>query len=117
MPHRILAWLEDIQTCMNRINTILGPRRNFFMYKEDVVTRLYIERNLEIIGEAMNRILKKNPDIPISHARNIVNLRNLITHAYDGVDNEEIWRIICNDLPLLKIEVDHLLEELENHEK
>lgn len=111
MPHRIPTWLEDIQTSINRIYAILGPRRNYFIYKNDEVTRLYIERNLEIIGEAMNRILRKDPDIPISYARNIVNLRNLITHAYDGVDNEEIWKIICNDLPRLREEVDRLLDE------
>lgn len=114
MPHRIPAWLEDIQTCITRINHILGPRRNFFIYKNDDVTRLYIERNLEIIGEAMNRILSKQPDIAITHARNIVNLRNLISHAYDGIDDERIWSIICKDLPRLKEEVDRLLEDTDN---
>ena len=109
MPHRIPVWLEDIQTCIDRIDDILGPRRNFFMYREDVVTRLYIERNLEIIGEATNRILAKEPDIAITAGRNIVNLRNLISHAYDGVDDERIWSIINKDLPILKTEVDTLL--------
>lgn len=111
MPHRILTWLEDIKICIERINDIIGPRRSFFMYQEDIVTRFFVERNLEIIGEAMNRILRKDPDIAITHARNIVNLRNLIIHAYDGVDDAEIWRIVCNDLPLLKEEVQRLLEE------
>ncbi len=109
MSHRIPVWLEDIQTCIVRIDDILGPRRNFFMYKENVVTRLYIERNLEIIGEAINRILAKQPEIAITSARNIVNLRNLISHAYDGIDDERIWSIINKDLPILKNEVETLL--------
>ena len=113
MPHRIPAWLEDIQTCINRIDKILGSQRSFYIYKNDDVIRLYIERNLEIIGEAMNRILSKDPDIRISYARNIVNLRNLISHAYDGIDDERIWSIICKDLPYLKEEVDRLLEVMD----
>ena len=66
-------------------------------------------RSLEIIGETMNRILSKEPDIAISHARNIVGLRNFIIHSYERVEDIYLWKIVCNDLPGLKAEIDDLL--------
>ena len=68
-----------------------------------------IERNLEIIGEATNRILARNPDIEITNARKIVNLRNFIIHSYDSVSDENIWAIVINNLPELKKEIDLLI--------
>jgi uncharacterized protein with HEPN domain len=60
---------------------------------------------LEIIGEAMNRILKEDEDIEIHNARRIVGLRNQIIHGYDTVSDENIWGIIINHLPRLKEEI------------
>jgi len=68
-----------------------------------------IERNLEIIGEAANRILARNPDIEITNARKIVNLRNLIIHSYDSISDENIWAIVIKNLPELKKEIDQLI--------
>ena len=68
-----------------------------------------IERNLEIIGEATNRILARNPDVEITNARKIVNLRNFIIHSYDSVSDENIWAIVINNLPELKKEIDILI--------
>ena len=70
-----------------------------------------IERELEIIGEAVNRILKINPDIEISEARRIVDLKNWVIHGYDKVDDVIIWGIISRDIPKLKKQVDRLLEK------
>ncbi len=68
-------------------------------------------RELEIIGEAVNRILKIDPEVDISNSRRIVNLRNWVIHAYNNVDNVIIWGIIDKDLPLLKKQVSDLLEK------
>jgi uncharacterized protein with HEPN domain len=54
--------------------------------------------------------LKLDPEIDISDSRRIVNLRNLVIHAYDSVDNVIIWGIIDNDLPLLRNQVSELLK-------
>lgn len=70
-----------------------------------------MERELQIIGEAMNDLLKINPSIPLSYSRMIVNLRNRITHAYDNVNNTIIWKIIMKDIPVLLNEVQQLLAE------
>lgn len=66
-----------------------------------------------MIGKAVNRIMKINPNIDISNARRIVNLRNLVIHAYDNVDNVIIWAIIDKDLPQLKTQVNKLLSEID----
>lgn len=110
MPHRVVVWLSDVQTSIDSINAYLGPFRNFYSYQENQMLRRAIERELEIIGEAMNRILDKQPDIAISTPRKIVGLRNLIAHKYDEINRERIWAIIVKDLPVLKEEVEKLLE-------
>jgi uncharacterized protein with HEPN domain len=68
-----------------------------------------VERNLEIIGEAMNRILREEPNFPIENAYRIVGLRNQIIHGYDMVSDENIWAILINQLPKLKIEIERLV--------
>ena len=62
--------------------------------------------NLEIIGEAVNRIIKENPDFTISNARRIIGLRNQIIHAYDSISDENIWSIVINHIPNLKQEIE-----------
>lgn len=68
------------------------------------------ERNLEIIGEAMNRILKEDPGFHIENSKKIIGLRNQIIHGYDSVSDESIWGIITVHLPKLKMEIDSLLK-------
>ncbi|MEQ8880613.1 MAG: DUF86 domain-containing protein [Cyclobacteriaceae bacterium] len=65
---------------------------------------------MEIIGEAMSRILKVDPSIQISHTRKIVDTRNRIIHGYDSVSEDILWGIIINSLPDLQDEVKKLLE-------
>ena len=74
-------------------------------------TRRAVERNIEIIGEAVNRIVKKDSTIQITDAINIVETRNRIIHGYDTVSDETIWSIVINNLPELKLEVEVLLGE------
>lgn len=68
-----------------------------------------VERNVEIIGEAVNSLLKISPEIAITSARKIVNTRNLLIHGYDSVDSATVWVIIRKHLPVLKEEVLKLL--------
>ena len=68
----------------------------------------------EIIGEAMNRALKLNPDINITSARKIVNTRNLVIHSYDSLNREILWGIVIKHLPILKQEIKLLLDSANN---
>jgi uncharacterized protein with HEPN domain len=70
-----------------------------------------VERDLEIIGEAVNRILKKEPCFPIENARRIVGLRNQIIHAYDNISDENVRAIIIKHIPLLKSEVEDIIND------
>jgi len=110
MQRDIRMYLLDISTSIDSIFDYLDTERNFKLYESNKLLRRAVERELEIIGEATNRILKYNPEIDISSARRIVNLRNLVIHAYDNIDNVIIWGIIDKDLPLLKVQVLNLLE-------
>lgn len=99
----------DILEAIDSIDEHLQSRRNFTEYLANKTKRRAVERELEIIGEAVNKLLKINSEIQISYAKLIINLRNKIIHAYDSVDNEIIWRIIMKDIPLLKQEITLLL--------
>ena len=70
-----------------------------------------MERNMEIMGEAMNQVLKINPDIPITAARKVVDTRNFVIHAYDSLKPDILWGIVVNHMPLLKQEVEAMLSE------
>ena len=83
----------------------------FAEYQNDLKTKRAIERNIEIIGEAMSRILVKSQNIALTNARKIVDTRNRIIHGYDSVSDEMIWSIVINHLPILKQEVEKLLNE------
>jgi uncharacterized protein with HEPN domain len=78
---------------------------------KDIRTKRAFERNIEIIGEAMSRLLKENPLIEISNSRKIVDARNKIIHGYDEISDDVIWGIVINHLPLLKQEVGYLSQQ------
>ncbi len=109
MQRDALKHLYDIKEAIDSIYEYLGPKRDFESYKTNKLLRRAVERELEIIGEATNRILKTDKNINISNARRIVDLRNWVIHGYDTVDNTIIWGIISRDLPKLKTEAERLL--------
>jgi uncharacterized protein with HEPN domain len=111
MDYKIQTCLLDIQISINEIFDFLGERRDFKDYIGDLKTKKAIERNLEIIGEAMNRILKMDNDFPIKNAKNIIGTRNRIIHAYDAISDDVIWTIVVRELPLLKIQIEDFLEK------
>ncbi|MCL6461816.1 MAG: DUF86 domain-containing protein [Flavobacterium micromati] len=80
--------------------------KSFFEYRNNTLLKRGIERNLEIIGEAVNRILKENSNFKIANSKRIIGLRNQIIHSYDNISDENIWSIVINHLPNLKIEIE-----------
>lgn len=79
-------------------------------YTKDIKTKRAVERDIEIIGEAVNRILKKDKSFKIEHAQKIIGTRNRIAHGYDKISDDLIWSIVINHLPKLKIEIAGMLE-------
>ncbi len=112
MDESLKKWLFDIQNSIFEIeNYFPSGEKSFYAFQNNTMLKRAIERDLEIIGEAINRILKENPAIEITGARKIVDLRNQIIHSYDTISDENIWGIIIKHLPKLKIEVDLLLNK------
>ncbi len=111
MELKIQKYLFDILLSINSIEDYLGNTRNFNIYLTNKQLRRAVERELEIIGEAANRILQLSPNFPLDDARKIVDLRNWVIHGYDKVDDVIIWGIISNHLPRLKMQVEGLLRD------
>ncbi len=112
MDNTIKTWLYDILSSINEIESyFIATPKMFEIYQNDLKTKRAIERNIEIIGEAMSRILKENNTIQISNSRKIVDVRNRIIHGYDTVSDDVIWGIVIKNLPLLHKEVTLLLNE------
>lgn len=109
MELKIQKYLLDIQISIQSIDEYIGSKKDFIEYQSNKQLRRAVERELEIIGEAANRILQIDPSVEISDARKIVDLRNWVIHGYDKVDDVIIWGVVCNYLPKLKLQVDIIL--------
>jgi uncharacterized protein with HEPN domain len=115
MDERILKWLFDIQIAIDEIDGFfLGKERDFNEYKKNLMLKRAVERNLEIIGEAVNRIITRDNSFEskISNAKAIIGLRNQVIHAYDNISDENIWSILINHLPKLKLEVHSIINSV-----
>ena len=112
MDIEIKTWLYDILSAIREIESFFADRsKDFITYQADLRTKRAVERNIEIIGEAMSRILSKDATIEFSNARKIVDTRNRIIHGYDTVSDDIIWSIVIKHLPILKTEIQNLLGE------
>lgn len=112
MDERIEKWFYDIKLAIEEIESFFhSSGYDFSEYKSNTMKKRAIERNLEIIGEALNRIVKKESIYleKITDCKSIIGLRNHVIHIYDNVSDENIWSILINHLPKLKEEVDSLL--------
>lgn len=106
----IRACLKDIEQSIIEIYEFLPTKRDFFEFQKDLKTRKAIERNIEIIGEAMDRILKTDSEFPIDDSRKIVDTRNRIIHGYDTVSEDIIWLIVNRHLPILEMQIKEYLK-------
>ena len=111
MSNKIKKLLFDIYTAIENINTYIGEKKIFEVYESKPMLQHAVERNIEIIGEAMSKILIIMPNIKITNSRRIVDARNKIIHGYDDIENVQVWSIVINHLPILKKEVQNYLKK------
>jgi uncharacterized protein with HEPN domain len=110
MTERQLKLLYDIKMAIDEIDSYFETEaKTYENYRTNSLLRRAIERNLEVIGEAMNRFLKENPDFKIENAVKIIGLRNQIIHGYDSISDENIWGIVTLNIPKLKSKVNSLI--------
>jgi uncharacterized protein with HEPN domain len=98
-------FLSDILQAIELIEFFVIDIKDFDDYLTDKKTQSAVERQLGIIGEALNKFEKLFPESQISNARKIVGFRNKLIHTYDSVDPSMVWAIIKNHLGPLKDEV------------
>ena len=110
MNNELKKFLFDIHVSIESIENFLGETRDFNIYKSNKMLRRAIEREFEIIGEALNQLDKLNPDLEITSKRQIIGMRNRVIHGYDKIDDEIIWGTIVRHIPLLKSEISNLLK-------
>ena len=112
MGPKFAKHLEDIRDAVTFVREVTRDRTPE-QYRNDRMLRQAVERNLEIIGEAVNRLTRSDPGIAehITHTAQIVAFRNVLIHGYDLVDDELVWDTIRDDLPRLEGQVEALLRQ------
>ena len=101
-------YLSDIDYSIGLIEEFLVDF-TFNEYQNDLKTKSAVERQLGVIGEAVNNY-KKIENLELSHSREIIAFRNRLIHAYNSLEDEIIWAIVKRHLPLLKDEIINLLK-------
>ena len=114
MALELLKELHDIRTSIDEIDVFTAGHSSYKKFLEDKKTLYAVERKLEIIGECVLRIMRRDPFIQIENARRIVQFRNRIAHEYDRIDYTIMWSVIKNHLPLLKQDVILLIDKFSN---
>ena len=109
MIDEIKKYLSDILNFCLSIEEFTKNMDSFTDYENNKMLKRAVERELEIIGEALNRAKKEDTSISVSNASQIIGLRNRIIHEYEAVNDATIYTIIKKYLPLLKTEVQNLL--------
>ena len=103
-------YLSDILSSIELIEQFTASVNNYNDYSSDLKTQSAVERQLGIIGEAVNKFDKLFPEITLENARRIVGFRNRLIHSYDAVDSSMIWAIIKRHLEPLKVEVTEMIK-------
>jgi len=106
MTNKARKYLIDIHQAIALIELFTQETPAFTLYQADLKTKSAVERQLSIIGEAVNNFRKEESDYILTHTKQIVDFRNLLIHAYDSLDDTIVWTILINHLPILKIKVE-----------
>ena len=114
MTEKGLKYLSDIIQAIDLIEDFTKSVPNFSDYVNDLKTQSAVERQLGIIGEAVNKFDLLHPELSLENARKIVGFRNRLIHAYDSVDSSMIWAIIKRYLAPLKVEILNKIKISEN---
>lgn len=112
MKDKIRKNLIDILQSAEEIR-IFTRNFDFKSYQESPVTQRAVERDFEIIGEALSRIRKIDEDFieNISEHHRIIGFRNILIHGYDIIDEKLVWNAVTDHLPVLINEIQKLLRD------
>ena len=87
--------------------------KTFDEYTRDPLLKSAVERQFEIIGEALGQVLKVQPALAdrVSQCRRIIAFRNILIHGYASISDDVVWDVLKHDLPVLRQEVEGLLKD------
>lgn len=94
MNERSVKYLNDILQAIGRVDEYIGTPKEFDKYISNFMLKQAVERNLEIIREALNKVLKENPSLTISNSRKIIYTRNKIIHGYDEIEDIIVCQLL-----------------------
>ena len=101
-------YLSDILRAIDLIEKFTVDITDFNVYQNDLKTQSAVERQLVIIGEALNKLNKIEVNLEIKHDKQIIGFRNRLVHAYDSIDSSIVWAILNRHLKKLKEEIQAL---------
>ena len=104
-------YLWDVREAAERINRFTSDR-SFDDYLRDEMLRAAVERQFEIIGEALSQLSKRDPSSAkrIPDLARIVAFRNILIHGYATVDDRLVWGVLESQLPVLRQAVEAMLD-------
>lgn len=112
MDEFIATCLTDVLNACTEVEQFFSDQpRIYDRFKDDTLRIRAVERSVEIMGEAINRILKQDPQFELPNARAIIQTRNRVIHGYDSVTTEFLWSLVINHIPKLKQDVEKLLSD------
>lgn len=108
MTEKSKKYVSDILMAITLIREFTIDITDFSLYDNDRKTQSAVERQLVIIGEALNKLRLIESTIVIENGKQIIGFRNRLVHAYDSIDNAIVWAILNRHLEKLKIEIENL---------
>jgi uncharacterized protein with HEPN domain len=105
MTEKGLKYLADITQAIDLIEEFTSSVPGYNDYVKDLKTQSAVERQLGIIGEAVNKFETIHPEVSLENSRKIVGFRNRLIDAYDAIDSSMVWAIIKKHLAPLKEEI------------
>jgi len=109
MTDKAIKYLSDIQYAISLIDSFMTDITNFGIYQSDQKTQSAVERQLGIIGEAVNKFRQEENAVVLNNAKQMINFRNRLIHSYDNIDISIVWVMLKKHLPKLKREINDLL--------
>lgn len=110
----VLTYLQDVLDAINEMQSCFVDFPNRYdLFEKDIMRRCVVERKVEIMDEAINRIRKTDPSLDIPNARAIIDTRNRIIHAYDNVQPEFLWSLVKRHIPELKTDIERIIVDYE----
>ena len=112
MPNNAKKYLYDMREASHLVAQFIEGK-NWSDYKDDIALRSAVERQCQILGEALYQLQKSHPSIAqrIPNHRDIINFRHVLVHGYDKVENEVVWGIAQAKVPKLVLDIETMLND------